>query len=696
MAKDLNAQQTGLQRNNPVNENTPQPIRGLNKFPDTFSHPDTHRFGDIDPFFVKNVLRHDTMPFQAGHELRTHTLASPMLSGVEMEKTLIHVPMRAIYPLNWDLMLVPPTQGDDVPDDTRLVVRNLLSFCNSLLTYLRSDVFKNMLNTTRWPQLFVYLFFLESVFSEGSLFAKMNMHFSTYFSWFPNQFGSRSFDEFFDSLIGAFIENNAFDNVVFRVKYESGNEENFAVSLTVPDVGFNGRIVSVGALLELLRDNEFSVLTFADQPLGDFAFVGDIVDKTQIIVPKESNNVTNVAFNIEYIAAYQLACSQFATNEHVDFIYSADLYRKELRSQFASYINFFDTQTLTALPLVVEYFQYNGDSYEYDVFSGRYFDELFSDLSTITQVPLEFTPFLGFLNIHYTIVQQLRINVFSARKSLKYGDYFTGARPQPLAVGEVSVPLQNGQVDILDTTRGISITRFRNTVNIAGRKVGNYLKALWGGVLPKGPDDIPTFLVSERFGIGKQEVENTGAEQASPDAQNIVTTNLRSGNSKFLINASFDEPAIVIGLVSFDARTIYSKTMTRFAFHYDRYDDFIPQMQYFGDQEIFARELGLNSNENFAYTIRNMEYKQSYPYASGGFINYLKSWVMLQDNSVGNPLPPNGKISPEFIRFTNYEFDRFYKSLTGYSLASRFHFIVNHRNICSMTRQMAYTPQILQ
>ena len=593
--------------------------------------------------------------------------------------------MKSIYPLNWDLMLVPPTQGDDVPEDTRFVTRGLLQFCRKLKNYTSFDWFSDITNNQSWEIYFMTWFFLESVFSNGSLFAKMNMHFAPYYIPVPDEDGNTySFDQLFDHNFNYLSQNGFLDNMVFQVTYESGLTENIAFNL--PDAPkhfiFDGRILPLGAILEIIRNNEFTVTG-----LNGIALEipnTNVFSSFDISIPvDEAGN--NIGFNLEYIAAYQLACAQFMTNEHVDFIYTAELYRRELKALFSNLFSLSDNPVYLSWPT----FEYNGDRFEYDVFSGFTFDSLFlrANLDVISA---------QFISTFFTFLNAIRINVFSARKSLKYGDYFTGSRPQPLAVGEVTVPLVDGSVDVLNTSRGISITRFRNTVNLVGRKVGNYLKGLWGGSLPQAPDDVPTFLASEAFGIGKQEVENTGAEQASPTAENIVTTNLRASNSKYLLTANFDQPAICIGLVYFDCPVIYAKTMSRFAFHYDRYDDFIPQLQYFGDQEIFSRELGLSGNGNFAYTIRNMEYKQSYSYASGGFIDFLKSWVMIQDNQLGNPLPITAKISPEYIRYTNYEFDRFYKSLTGLSLASRFHFIINHRNISTLDRQMAYTPQILQ
>ena len=88
-----------------------------------------------------------------------------------------------------------------------------------------------------------------------------------------------------------------------------------------------------------------------------------------------------------------------------------------------------------------------------------------------------------------------------------------------------------------------------------------------------------------------------------------------------------------------------------------------------------------------------MEYKQRVSYASGGFIRHLPSWAFVTDNKDGNPADVN--ITPEYLRSSPTEFDRFYKSLLGHSLGRRFHFITMNTNVLAPYRQMVYAPEIL-
>ena len=693
MPKDLNAKQTGIQRENPVNDQSPTPVRGLNTFGMNQLHPTTHSYGNVDVFDVYNTVRHDSIPVRCGHDIRSYTLASPMLSGVQMHKTYVNVPMQAIYPRTWDLLLVPPTQGDDIPDDARFCPTLLHEICFKVVLSSRllslSVPTDSVTLKARIKYFIRSIFFLESIYSDGSLLARLNYHFSDLFITSRyNSDGKRvSFDSWFDTVMSQLLSMDAFKDSLFDIKMT--DDTFFKVTLKDIPTGYSSpyRKVTPGALVELLREHDFD-FTLSDQYLSEVEthLRAALADENVVIdVPRDIES-NPVAYNLEYLAAYQLACAQFMTDESVDFLYDAKLYRDNLQSL----LTLTNDLGFNEFPV----FEYNGSRYMYDVFSAKLFDGIFSELihyaSYINEADSETLDLLS------STLSILQIEVFSARKSLKYGDYFTAARPRPLAVGEVSIPTTGEGTSAVDVTIGISRQRFLNAVNLAGRKVGNYLKGLWGGSLPEAPKDVPHFLASESFGIGTTEVENTGALQASPDAQNTVTAQMRSSNSKYLLEFKTDEPSIVIGLVYFDVRRIYSKTTSRFAFHYDRYDDFIPQMQYIGDQEIFSRELNPRAGDgNFAYTLRNMEYKQRYSYASGGAINFLPSWFMITDNEDGNPLPEDGHISPDFIRSTSFEFDRFYKSLTGYSLASRFHFIIKHENMASATRQMAYTPQIL-
>lgn len=678
MPKDLNAMNVGTQRSANVNNPNPRPLGARSSFPDNaHRHATTLQYGHIGVFDHFNTVRHDELNFRNQHEIHSYTLASPMVSGVTINKTYVRVPYKAIYPKNWDIMLPLPTKGDDVPDNTRCILSNQfftkISSYWSSLTREQTFQIKNPSHAVRFKSMIDFGFLLESIYSTGSIFSQVNINTHSLFEGVAD--GNRfDFDDFFDLYFVSLLSSNS--NVIgFQFQDFGGIIFHVGDNFKPLDGGYDSQNWSVplSYLISLLRHYDYSVVvgtseivTF-DNPY--YLFEHDMT----------SFNLVNPGpINIESVVAYQLACYQFFTNEHVDFIYSADLFRRSLASLYL-YVN-----NPERLPV----FNWNGEVLEFDILSQGAFDSILSKWSA------DFA--LGSTNIDNFVIGFFR-NIFKVNQSLRYGDYFTGARPQPLAVGDYSVDVVNGSVDTLDQVRGMQLVRLANNANLAGSKVGNYLQALWGGSLPEAPDDIPTFLVHQSFAVKGFEVENTGDAQVSDSNQIAVTTQLRTTDNKHVFQYFEDRDySIILGLVSFDCERFYSNTCDRFAFHYDRYDDFIPEMQYLGDQPIYARELDIRNNQiaPVAYTVRNMEYKQRYSHASGGFIKRLPSWLFVADNESG--IPMIGNIGPSYIRSIPAEFDRFYKSLTGFSLGTRFHFIVKFSNVDHAVRQMVYQPQILK
>lgn len=678
MAKDLNAMNVGTQQSANVNNPNPRPVVARSSFPDNaHRHATTLQYGHIGVFDHFNTVRHDELNFRNQHEIHSYTLASPMLSGVTINKTYVRVPYKAIYPKNWDIMLPLPTKGDDVPENTRCILSSnffakISKYWSSLVgegsTFTFSSIpdFKRVLD---------FVFLLESLYSTGSIFSQLNINLHACFTG-DSDGVNFDFDDFFDLyFIPSLLE---FDNATLGFQFPDFGGVIFHVGDSFQPLdgrGYESQNWSapVAYIISLMRHYDFTVVYNGPSPFTFPNFFSEFDDSLSSFTLVNPGPI-----NIESVAAYQLACYQFFTNEHIDFIYSADLFR---RSLISSYRIYYDPDGLPT-------FGWNGELFEYDVLSQGMFDQILLDWSgDYSETDSSSDSFVfGFFR-----------NIFSINQSLRYGDYFTGARPQPLAVGDYSVEVVNGSIDTLEQVRGMQLVRLANNVNLAGSKVGNYLQALWGGDLPEAPDDIPTFLVHQSFGVKGFEVENTGDAQVSDQNQIAITSQLRTTDNKHVFQYFEDRDySIIIGLVSFDCERFYSNTCDRFAFHYDRYDDFIPEMQYLGDQEIYARELDIRNSQlaPVAYTVRNMEYKQKYSHASGGFIKRLPSWLFVADNETG--IPMIGNISPSYIRSIPAEFDRFYKSLTGYSLGTRFHFIVKFSNVDHAIRQMVYQPQILK
>lgn len=675
MARDLNPNQAGSFRQHDVNDPSVRHIRGKNYFPQSFGHASTCRYGEVDPIMSMRCERGDTVPYKFSTDLNTYTMASPVKSRVNLHSAAYRVPMQAIYPRNWkDIMFPIPSKGDDSPTATDSVSSETVDACRALLDVMKlSSALCGLVETYGVDSVDTLnvtlrsIFLLEAIHSSGSLFAKFNMHFDGAVFTDDNGFHG-SFDKWFDTV---FIP-------IFQEFLDENVSEDTGSSITIKPilVDSDGNSVYYGTLegssstrriLELLRTGEWSI----GSGLSYTAFAEGFGN------PRATISSWRLV-NIEPIVAYQLVCAHFFVNSKIDFVYTAQLYRDNMESILRGLGS-------ASLPS----FEWNGITKLYDVFSYHNFTSIISVLSTGTAAD-SITRCLDFL-----------FNLFSIKRSLRFGDYFTGARSEPIAVGDTDVPVTDGSVATLTLTRKMQLTRLLQKVNIVRSRFADYLTGIFGGVLPEAPDDVPVRLSQESMPVDGFEVNNTGSGQLEKTAgavgsQNITTTNLRLQDSRYMFEVTIEQPCWLIAVQWFDTPRFYSRTFDKFSFHYDRYDDFLPDMQFIGDQAITNDELkGVRSGvfSPFAYQLRNMEYKVRYNYVSGGFVEQLPTWLMVTDNSDGNE--PLGYITPEYIRSSPSEFDRFYKSVTGYSLGSYFHFMYVVTNILDPYRQMVYTPEIL-
>lgn len=644
---------------NDVNNPRPNIPRGYNQFPQSYMHLTTEPYGVYSPFYWAKCERGDIQNLHSTHNLHTFTMQSPFVGNLKKTKSYVKVPMYAIYPRTWEKQFTIPTQGSDVPSDARALF-DVSRLVVTLLTYIKSV-------GTYTREVLMALCVLESICSHGSLFEKFNMHLDYKFITDADD-SPHNIDYYLDRYI--YPELFAF---VSQYGIYGPDDTIYRITGYGPQDAPSGTYISPRRFLELLRRGELSPTDSLEEiqltQIFDSLVISSGYNTANDVIGEETARF----LNIEPIIAYQLACAQFATNDFVDFIYSAQLYRDNMQSLYSSGF------TNAVFPTFI----YNGVTYQYDVFSQFVFDRLMvinvGTASALVRSRLSFW-----------------LNLFSYVPALRYGDYFTGGKPTPLAVGEYTAAVNNNEVSAIDITRSIQMQRLLHRVNMVGRKIGDYLSGIFGGKLPEAPKDVPIFLAHQVFDVDGFEVNNTGSDQLNKDVRNITTTNLRSTKDKFAFEVTIDEPCYIIGMSSYAMMRIYSKTMDRFAFHHDRYDDFIPEMQYIGDQEIKAVELDCNNPTQlpFAYALRYMEYKQRYSYASGGFVSDLPTWAFVTDNADGNP--PESYITPDYIRSSPSEFDRFYKSLTGFSLGTYYHFIVAYTNSTSPLRRMEYTPEILK
>lgn len=645
----------------------------------------TYRFGENAPIFAMEVVPKDKVQVRSRHNIRSYTLEAPLMQNVEMRKDSFAVPMEAILPINWDKIYTNPVIGDDV--DTSNVGTTVNQFIkhvvvifergiNNLRTLptTETDATLHFENSLKW------LVLAEMFFSNGSLAASLGYRFADLGRMQMCTNDQRedetivSFDKYFDRVI------LNLSNLVSHFRVNIGTSS-YVIDVGTSNTTGNYTKMTLRELIEIMRDDvnqvEFvSVTRKANVSLQDVDYLMVLDGGSTQLNPYakcrfefSAQVLPDIPINLARLWAYQLINAHYYSNDHVDYIYSAELYRQNISSVIHDLG--YDSDT----------FAYNGILTHYDWLSAYYTIAVLQDYN--------------FNDVGFAAYFQL---LMAFRHSLRYVDYFVGARVTPLAIGDVSANVSNGKVSAIDTTRSIQMQRFLNAVNRSGRKFSNYIKELFG-VQPAQDYHNPIYIGHTKDDIYTVETENTG--EAQMELQNSITANFRANLERFILEYFADRPAIVMTIMSFDVARCYTKAMERHLFHRDRYDMFNPMLQFLGDQRVYEAEFdplasGLLELQNtFGYQNRYEEYKQAFNVAFGGFVENLPAWAYLADRFDG-VAGQEKHISPSFIRSKACEFDKFYKSLTGRSLASYFHFIIDTFNMNEASRPMAYNPNILQ
>ncbi len=609
-------------------------------------------FGQISPFFCRRVEDTDRFSNRAEFDLRTLSLKSPLMQDLKLYKNYFSVPMECILPNNWKTKIYPnPTLGDDVPADAYTSSTLTFSWLEPFASFAPSDSLGK-------SNCFNVLVTLQNIFGSSSLANVLG-------------YGIPRYDIGNDVLLSL----AGLVTKVYIYPYDATQRSDYIYSYTFPTA--MPAIDKLHRLLSLVSDYP-CLFDFKSDAFPTQQFQEVIQDYLQFI--SIYNN--SFTFDLARLWAYQLVCAHFYSNDKIDFVYSADLFRQSIFSLFSS---------VSGDPSTVFSFDYNGQYIQYDYLSSKYFSSIISSTFDLASFRCLFV--LRYLNA-----------IFSYRRSLKYEDYFTGARPRPLAIGGDKMPVQisvnANSVSVVDVTRSIQAQKFLNQVNRVGRKFSNYLAGLFGKA-PQEDWHDPKFLASMKETIYGQETRNTGAAQF--DQVNNITSNLRCDSNNIEVTAEFDRQCIMLGLVSFDIVRYYDNATVRDTLIKDRYDMFNPYMQYIGDQALYTKELDRRIadsavlNTPFGYSTRYLDLKTSFPRACGAFAtNKLPSWLFKASDIY---LLGNGEqfthINPDYIRSYPAELDDYFLNGVGIAGADYFHFILLVRNNITALRPMAVNPQIL-
>lgn len=128
-------------------------------------------------------------------------------------------------------------------------------------------------------------------------------------------------------------------------------------------------IISLRRLLEMLSDDPSATFTVtASTVLQNFV---DFI-KDEFSVATVSIGYDEAPYDLIYAQAYQMVCAHFFSNDSIDAVYSADIYRQVLYGVYRDALDYSTSTTLESQG----FFQYNGISTPFDACSAHVFDWL--------------------------------------------------------------------------------------------------------------------------------------------------------------------------------------------------------------------------------------------------------------------------------------------------------------------------------
>uniref|UniRef100_A0AAU8B6W9 Major capsid protein n=1 Tax=Dulem virus 268 TaxID=3145745 RepID=A0AAU8B6W9_9VIRU len=688
--------------------NTAGPIntQGYNHFDLSRRRLDTQRFDEVHPVLCEAIVEGSVAKLQSMHDLRTYSLASPMLSDLQMKRSSFAVPMSSIAPNGWEYLYKNPVRGQDIVYTDVLQCLDIPALYRGL-DYMRVAIYKQAVNGTLTGAHFLHFInILQLLFTNASLPKLLGFTFPVNVYWYRDDSSSSNGLTKFDRAISAFYNQLYSSRYFTSVSWR--DRDNVSHSL------INSNTTSVGAVFNSFMDfNRYST--------GVFTVTGTMSTYCPLIAQWFVENNLSMSYgsstspfylnaspqdplNLEPFLAYQQLCSQYYSNDHIDDIYNGRRYYQDLFSYVRTTIKDFTSWTADVdKPSFSDFFTINGVDVPYDPMAGALGGLLITSLfEAFSYYADGTTHVLSTVPIPIQELYNIIRSVFTIQASLRYGDYFTTARTQPLAVGDVSISgtVSNSvaTVSAIDTNKSLWMQRFLNAVNRASQDIYAYIYEMAGvNVKRKLPE--PYFLTSESYNIGKQQVSNT-----TSDNQGDQVTILKDQSSRYMFEIFFDEPSYLIIVDTFSVPSVYPFPTRELFFRSDRFDWYNSYMEHIGDQSLPLYALDsrqsavLDPSVVFGYQTRYAQFKYGVSDAVGGFtFGNLPSWYPLYDPLESRNIvnSTSSVLSPYFLRNNNMEFDKLYSSLTYLSPGSRFHFVKSIYFKFDLNGRMQKFPSLL-
>lgn len=645
-----------------------RPIRDHSTFDNSYRLAGTYRFGEYAPTMVLPVVPSDNHGVRSNHKVRSYTLKQPLLNDIKLKEDTFLVPYSALLFRNYEKYITAPNIGDDVDaNEVGLSVVGFSSKVFSLITGYRTCLLSGFeddgVSELLITAFFKYLVLIDIYYSSGSMFNAFGM---------PLTSNSKKADEIIDRFM-SLIEDIGTASFNLRVKI---GDKYFEIGR--PSVNAGDSSISLREFWNRIHDTaDWSVSSYTD--LDNF-WVEYFTDSqtdfavNYFVVPDYS-----APYDLSPFGAYQISCAHFYSNDKVDYIYSAQLWRESLRTL----IN--EIGDLNSSSFDSETFQFNGITCQYDEFSAKAFNFVFDSIGEVFDLDA-FSYFLEY-----------SLYLFAFRRSLRFVDYTTGSRTRPLAPGDASISVSEGTIDVVESIQKKWYIRLWSQISRVGHKISEQMKGLFPDVEPSIDWHDPIWIHGTSGGsIFAEEIDNTSDNQFDPKTPIAVTSVINGFINDKSINLSInDRYGVVISITHFDIPRFYYKGVDRLFFNVDRYDRFNPFLQFMGDQKVYLKELDADASfaSVFGYQGRYEEQKQRLSRAFGGFINNtLPGMVFLADEARDRFSQESQ--SPSYIRSYQSELDKFFIALSGWSLGTYYHFIMVTDNEIESSRPMAYNPQI--
>lgn len=671
---------------------------------------DTMRYGENIPFASILVNPNETWRLHFPAEVKSDTLASPLMTGISFNQDYAFVPFPALMPNSYEIAFRQQAFGDDVPKDCypSIELSSMLTFvddiCSSCFDIIRGKR-EDQVYKPEFQEVLCCMLLLEDLFSSSSLLRRLGYAFDYSCGYHADPTASVNLFETID--IDSACEK-AFANIVQAI-----SEGDFYYYVEPVNASVNGApLFTLCCYKSVLPQTgiAYRTITFKDK----YSFIKHYLDvlhsglactenfskdcptfsllcglnSGEVTTPDPEDVVTSTydRFNLAPLFSYHLACWQFFVRNSVDKINSAELWKTNMHAILRS---LFTNSTQFADP----FFAFNGTSIMYDYLSGYYYQPALEQCAAgIMAYSSGLTTFVSVFNLY-----RFLFNLFSHQKTLFYGDRFSNARVRALGISdEYGIELGENATAV-DVTGSVTFQRFRNKVAKLGNSIENQVKGFFNIDTP--PDyHYPQFIGSCNSAVSGFEVANT----AEDTGYQVTRINSNNGAPEF----EFSGPAFygyIIGIASFSAPYAYSRPCRRDVVFGKRDDFYNPDFQFLGDDAIRPLELkGLSGSvvdvdTAFAYEQRDNFYKVATSDARGAFVSLLRSWAFVPDTN--NDVIPSLRshyrvLCPEFIRCHPLDFDRFFPSLASCSYANWYHFIVKITCDCSANRVMVKHPTI--